>query len=128
MRFFSVVRVQENNGQVPSERLMTEMGKLQKKLVTAGYRGSEALAIFIGIRLGVAGSIALSVLMVPVPSTLARRSIADFSSVLSASSVDCRKAPERARRRPDIPRAGAGAARRPGQAGARPPSLPPLAG
>ena len=32
----------------------TEMGKLQQKLVTAGFRGKEALAIFIGIRFGVA--------------------------------------------------------------------------
>src|SRR5262245_41627904 len=48
MRFFSVVRVQENNGQVPSERLMTEMGKLiedfmreGKLLDTAGLRPSS---------------------------------------------------------------------------------------
>jgi tight adherence protein C len=32
----------------------SEMGKLQQKLVTAGFRGNEALAIFIGIRLGLA--------------------------------------------------------------------------
>ena len=31
----------------------TEMGKLQAKLVTAGFRSNEALAVFIGIRLGV---------------------------------------------------------------------------
>jgi tight adherence protein C len=31
-----------------------EMGRLRGKLVTAGYRGTEALPIFIGIRLGVA--------------------------------------------------------------------------
>ena len=35
-------------------RPAAEMGKLQKKLVTAGYRNHEALAIFIGIRLGFA--------------------------------------------------------------------------
>jgi tight adherence protein C len=32
----------------------SEMGKLQQKLVTAGFRSNEALAIFIGVRLGVA--------------------------------------------------------------------------
>ena len=31
-----------------------EMGKLQQKLVTAGFRNSEALAVFFGIRLGLA--------------------------------------------------------------------------
>jgi tight adherence protein C len=31
-----------------------EMGKLQRKLVTAGFRSKEALAIFIGVRLGFA--------------------------------------------------------------------------
>ncbi|MBA3269005.1 MAG: type II secretion system F family protein [Acidobacteria bacterium] len=32
----------------------SEMGKLQTKLVRAGYRGHEAIAVFFGIRLGVA--------------------------------------------------------------------------
>jgi len=32
----------------------SEMGKLQTKLVRAGYRGHEAVAVFFGIRLGVA--------------------------------------------------------------------------
>ncbi len=32
----------------------SEMGKLQRKLVTAGYRGRDALAIFLGIRIGFA--------------------------------------------------------------------------
>ena len=36
MRFFSVVRVQENNGQVPSERLMDEMGKLIEEFMAKG--------------------------------------------------------------------------------------------
>src|SRR4249919_1024179 len=36
MRFFSAVRVQENNGQVPSERLMTEMGKLIEEFMAKG--------------------------------------------------------------------------------------------
>lgn len=35
-------------------RLPSEMGKLQKRLVHAGYRGHEAVAVFFGIRLGVA--------------------------------------------------------------------------
>ena len=33
----------------------SEMGKLQQKLVHAGYRSREALVIFFGIRLGIAG-------------------------------------------------------------------------
>jgi tight adherence protein C len=33
---------------------LSEMGKLRLKLVSAGYRGTEALGIFFGIRLGVA--------------------------------------------------------------------------
>jgi tight adherence protein C len=32
----------------------SELGKLQRKLITAGYRGHEAIAVFFGIRLGVA--------------------------------------------------------------------------
>lgn len=35
-------------------RSTSEMGKLQTKLVRAGYRGHEAIAVFFGIRLGVA--------------------------------------------------------------------------
>ncbi|WP_223266770.1 YciI family protein [Luteimonas gilva] len=35
MRFLSMIRVQEN-GQVPSERLMTEMGKLIQEWTAAG--------------------------------------------------------------------------------------------
>jgi tight adherence protein C len=31
-----------------------EMGKLQQRLVAAGYRGSEAIAVFFGIRIGIA--------------------------------------------------------------------------
>lgn len=32
----------------------SEMGKLQRRLLCAGYRGKEALAVFMGLRLGVA--------------------------------------------------------------------------
>jgi tight adherence protein C len=35
-------------------RSVSEMGKLQQRLVTAGYRNNEAVAIFLGIRIGVA--------------------------------------------------------------------------
>src|SRR5262245_33023846 len=35
-------------------RSPSEMGKLQQRLVTAGYRNNEAVAIFFGIRIGVA--------------------------------------------------------------------------
>ena len=36
MRFLSVVRVSENSGQVPSERLMAEMGKLIEEFTAKG--------------------------------------------------------------------------------------------
>lgn len=36
MRFLSMVRVNENTGQVPSERLMNEMGKLIQEMTAAG--------------------------------------------------------------------------------------------
>jgi len=36
MRFLSMVRVQENTGQVPSERLMAEMGKLIEEFSAKG--------------------------------------------------------------------------------------------
>ena len=36
MRFLSMIRVDEKTGQVPSERLMTEMGKLIEELTREG--------------------------------------------------------------------------------------------
>ena len=36
MRFLSLIRVQENTGKVPSERLMSEMGKLMGEMKSAG--------------------------------------------------------------------------------------------
>lgn len=36
MRFLSLIRVQENTGKQPSERLMTEMGKLMIDMKQAG--------------------------------------------------------------------------------------------
>ena len=35
-------------------RSVSEMGKLQRKLVNAGYRSNEAVAVFFGLRIGVA--------------------------------------------------------------------------
>jgi len=43
----------------------SEMGKLQQKLTTAGYRSHEAVAVFFGIRLGCA-LIAFTLLATPV--------------------------------------------------------------
>jgi tight adherence protein C len=43
----------------------SEMGKLQQKLVTAGYRGAEALPVFLGIRLACAITVFL-VVMSPI--------------------------------------------------------------
>ena len=36
MRFLSLIRVQENTGKQPSERLMTEMGKLMTEMKATG--------------------------------------------------------------------------------------------
>lgn len=36
MRFLSMIRIQENTGQVPSERLMNEMGKLIEEWTASG--------------------------------------------------------------------------------------------
>lgn len=36
MRFLSMIRVDENSGMVPSEQLMTEMGKLMSEMTQAG--------------------------------------------------------------------------------------------
>ena len=36
MRFLSMIRVQENTGKEPSERLMNEMGKLMTEMKSAG--------------------------------------------------------------------------------------------
>jgi hypothetical protein len=36
MRFLSLIRVQENTGKQPSERLMTEMGKLMAEMKATG--------------------------------------------------------------------------------------------
>src|SRR5262245_59539526 len=35
-------------------RSVSEMGKLQQRLVTAGYRSNEAVPVFLGIRIGFA--------------------------------------------------------------------------
>ena len=42
MRFLSMIRIQENTGQVPSEQLMTDMGKLIEELTRAGRLISTA--------------------------------------------------------------------------------------
>jgi hypothetical protein len=36
MRFLSMIRIQEDTGKQPSERLMTEMGKLMGEMTSAG--------------------------------------------------------------------------------------------
>ena len=42
MRFISMIRVDENSGQVPSEQLMSDMGKLIEELTRAGRLISTA--------------------------------------------------------------------------------------
>ncbi len=42
MRFLSMVRIEENTGQAPSERLMREMGKLMEEMTRAGKLISTA--------------------------------------------------------------------------------------
>lgn len=36
MRFLSTIRIDENTGQVPSERLMADMGQLIEEMTRAG--------------------------------------------------------------------------------------------
>ena len=42
MRFLSMIRIQENTGQVPSEQLMSDMGKLIDELTRTGQLVSTA--------------------------------------------------------------------------------------
>jgi hypothetical protein len=42
MRFLSMIRINENTGQQPSERLMKEMGKLMDEMIRAGTLISTA--------------------------------------------------------------------------------------
>ena len=42
MRFLSMIRIQEGTGQVPSEQLMTDMGKLIDEMTRAGTLVSTA--------------------------------------------------------------------------------------
>lgn len=42
MRFMSMIRIQENTGQVPSEQLMNDMGKLIEEMTRAGQLVSTA--------------------------------------------------------------------------------------
>jgi hypothetical protein len=42
MKYLSMIRIQENTGQVPSQRLMTEMGKLMDELIKKGKLVSTA--------------------------------------------------------------------------------------
>ncbi|HEX6017447.1 MAG TPA: YciI family protein [Burkholderiaceae bacterium] len=42
MRFLSMIRLQENTGQVPSEQLMSDMGKLIEELTGTGQLVSTA--------------------------------------------------------------------------------------
>lgn len=42
MRFLSMIRIDENTGQVPDERLMTDMGKLIEEMTESGALVSTA--------------------------------------------------------------------------------------
>ena len=42
MRFLSMIRIQENTGQVPSEQLMSDMGKLIDEMTRTGHLISTA--------------------------------------------------------------------------------------
>jgi hypothetical protein len=42
MRFMSMIRIQENTGQVPSEQLMSDMGKLIEEMTRTGQLVSTA--------------------------------------------------------------------------------------
>jgi hypothetical protein len=42
MRYLSLIRIEENTGQVPSEQLMNDMGKLMDEMIQAGQLISTA--------------------------------------------------------------------------------------
>ena len=42
MRFLSMIRINENSGMVPSEKLMSDMGKLMEEMTKAGILLSTA--------------------------------------------------------------------------------------
>ena len=42
MRFLSMIRINENSGMVPSEKLMSDMGKLMEEMTRAGVLVSTA--------------------------------------------------------------------------------------
>ena len=42
MRFLSMIRINENSGMVPSEKLMSDMGKLMEEMTRAGVLLSTA--------------------------------------------------------------------------------------
>jgi len=68
---------------------VAEMGKLKARLVSAGYRGSEALPIFIGIRLGCA-LLAFGVMSTPLlvkPSVLLALGAAALGYLLPAMAI-----------------------------------------
>ena len=67
----------------------SEMGKLQQKLVTAGFRGNEALPIFIGIRLGLS-LLAFALVATPVlvrPNLALALGASGFAYLLSGMVV-----------------------------------------
>lgn len=67
----------------------SEMGKLQQKLMTAGFRGNEALPIFIGIRLGLA-LLAFALLATPVlvrPNLTIALGASGFAYLVSGMAV-----------------------------------------
>ena len=63
-RYRAIVAAVKRMGNM-APRSASEVGKLQKRLVTAGYRGKESIVIFFGIRLGLA-MVAFAVLSTPL--------------------------------------------------------------
>ena len=45
MKFLSMIRVQENTGQQPSQRLMAEMGKLMDEMTKSGALVKECVPV-----------------------------------------------------------------------------------
>jgi len=66
-----------------------EIGKLRQRLITAGYRGSEALTVFFGIRLGMAIAlfVVLSNPMVPRASLMTGLAGAAFGYLLPSMAL-----------------------------------------
>ena len=56
MRFMSLIRINENAGKVPSERLIADMGRLMDEMIKAGLPAERLQAFGYGSKIPLAGN------------------------------------------------------------------------